>query len=122
MDPVQLVKDDVEAGIGRWLTADPEIDGAGFRLVDPFGADPQPMGDGSTVAVAWAYKGRHDGDVMGYRPTRRTVDLQGVTLVSRAGDEAQFSRFVDWVGGLSQIGVGLFNRPIRDARADAGLE
>jgi hypothetical protein len=122
VDPVQLVKDDVEAGIGSWLKANADIENAGFRLVDPFGGDPQPMGDGRTVAVAWAYKGRHEGEIMGYRPTRRTIDLHGVTLVSEANGEPQFSRFVDWMGGLAALGVGLYNRPIRDSRADAGLE
>ena len=121
MDPVQLVQEDVEAGIGSWLNAESaEGGGGGFRLVDPFGGEPQPLGDGRTIAVAWAYKGRHEGEIMGYRPTRRTIDLHGVTLVTGDGADARFSRFVDWMGGLSQLGIGLYNRPIRDSAADAG--
>lgn len=118
-EAVRLVEQDVRDGIGAWL--EPSSEGHGFRVVDPFGGDPGPIGSGEgVVAVPWAWRGTHTGALMGYRPTRKVVDLQGVTLVRVEGGEPQLSRFVDWVGGLAQIGVGLANRPVRDAAPDAG--
>jgi hypothetical protein len=107
---------DVEVGIGEWLRADEDIDGAGFRLLEPFDreADQLRNAETGTVVIPWAWVGRHDGDVMGFTPTGRVIDVHGVTLVRDTEDGPKYSRFVDWVSALGQMGVGLFSRPIID--------
>lgn len=41
-EALALVREDVERGMGGWLNADAEIDGAGFRLLEPFDAEGVP--------------------------------------------------------------------------------
>ncbi|MGH9275341.1 MAG: hypothetical protein ACRDZU_11905 [Acidimicrobiales bacterium] len=118
-DPIEalaLVRDDVERGMGDWLRADEEIDGAGFRLLEPFDVEDVPINSAQTgtVVIPWAWVGRHDGDVMGFTPTGRVIDLHGVTIVRDTDDGPRYSRFVDWVSALGQMGVGLFSRPVID--------
>jgi hypothetical protein len=115
-EALALVRDDVERGMGAWLLADDEIDGAGFRLLEPFDSEEVPINSTQTgtVVIPWAWRGRHDGDVMGFAPTGRVIDVHGVTLVRDTDDGPTYSRFVDWVSALGQMGVGLFSRPIVD--------
>ena len=102
--------------MGEWLRADDEVDGAGFRLLEPFDREEVPINSSQTgtVVIPWAWRGRHDGDVMGFAPTGRVVDVHGVTLVRDTDDGPKYSRFVDWISALAQMGVGLFSRPVID--------
>lgn len=127
-EAVEAVARDVAEAIGAWLTPDPELDRAGFRLLEPFESDGEALAspDQATVAVPWAWVGRHvrdeahaEGphptDVMGFLATDQAVELRGVTLVRGESGDLRFSRFVDWTSALADIGVGLFTRPVTDA-------
>ena len=118
-----LVRRDVEEGIGSWLLADESVEGAGFRLLEDLGLEDGHLtnSDAGTVAIPWGYRGRHERDVMGLLPTGRIIDIKGVTLVHETSDGPRFSRFVDWIGALGQMGVGLFSRPVLDDPPNAGL-
>lgn len=118
-EALALVRDDVERGMGEWLRADTGIDGSGFRLLEPFDAEEVPINSTQTgtVVIPWAWLGRHDGDVMGVTPTGRVIEVHGVTLVRDTDDGPRYSRFVDWVSALGQMGVGLFSRPVIDEGA-----
>jgi hypothetical protein len=121
-EAVNMVQRDVEQGIGAWLVPADDVDGAGFRVQARFERDGGRLGNGDTgtTAVPWAFRGRHEYDVMGFLPTGRVVDVQGVTIVHETPDGPQFARFVDWVGALSQMGVSLFTRPVLDDPPRAG--
>lgn len=123
-EALDLVRKDVELGIGQWLTALADIESAGFRILEPFDREPAPLmcAESGTVVVPWAWVGRHDADVMGYLPTGRTIEVRGVTLVRDTDDGPAFSRFVDWVGALAEMGVGIASRPITDDPRSAGID
>ena len=121
-EAIDLVRRDVEQGIGSWLIADDDVEGAGFRIQERFERDGGLLGneDTGTNAVPWAFRGRHDRDVMGFLPTGRIIDVEGVTIIHETDDGERYARFVDWVGALAQMGVGLFNRPVLDDPPNAG--
>jgi len=108
----ELVRQDVEQGIGGWLNSAADVDLAGFRVLEPFVGDPISNAETGTVAVPWAWVGRHEGEVMGYLPTGNVVEVRGISVVRDTDDGPAFSRFVDWVGVLAQIGVSFTTRPI----------
>lgn len=127
-EAVEAVERDVTEAIGAWLMPDPELDRPGFRLLEPFESDGEGLTspDQATVAVPWAWVGRHASDaatpegthptdLMGFLATDRAVELRGVTLVRGESGDLRFSRFVDWTSALADIGVGIFTRPITDA-------
>lgn len=122
-EALELVIEDVTRGIGEWLRADDDIPGSGFRLLEPFERDAEQLrnAETGTVVVPWGWTGRHDGDVMGVTPTGRIIDIHGVTLVRDTEQGPQFSRFVDWISALGQMGVGLFSRPVIDDGAPPDL-
>jgi hypothetical protein len=116
-DALELVAQDVQEGMGRWLRADDDsIERAGFRVLEPFDVEREGIRgpETGTVAVPWAWVGRHEEDVMGFAPTGQVVELRGVTLVRDTEAGPAFSRFVDWVSALGQMGVGLWTRPVVD--------
>ncbi|MFZ6005134.1 MAG: hypothetical protein ACOYXM_14505 [Actinomycetota bacterium] len=116
LDAHDLVRQDVERGIGEWLRADDEVDSPGFRLLEPFDdpSDPLVSPNTGTVAVPWAWVGRHVHDVMGYLPTDRVIEVRGVTIVRDTESGPAFSRFVDWVSALAQMGVVVSSRAVTD--------
>jgi hypothetical protein len=127
-EAIEAVREDVTTAIAAWLTPATGLDRAGFRVLEPFEAEGGALAspDGATVAVPWAWVGRHarsdaeldaahPADVMGFLATDRVVELRGVTLVRREGDELRFSRFVDWTSALADLGIGIFSRPVIDA-------
>lgn len=115
-EALAMVEEDVKNGMGDWLRAADEVEGAGFRLLEPFDREEVPINSSQTgtVVIPWAWRGRHDGDVMGFAPTGRVVDVHGVTLVRDTDDGPKYSRFVDWTSVLAQMGVGLFSRAVLD--------
>jgi hypothetical protein len=115
-EALQLVRDDVTEGIGRWLLSSDDLQNAGFRVLEPFDDEPEPVRSPATgtVVVPWAWVGRHEEDVMGYLPTHQVVELRGVTLVRDTPDGPGFTRFVDWVSALAQMGITMATRPIED--------
>jgi hypothetical protein len=125
----ELVRQDVEIGFGSWLRSDADVDRAGFRILEPFDAETEPImnHESGTVVIPWAWVGRHEAvesdddggphppaDAMGYLPTGRVVEVRGVTLVRDTEDGPAFSRFVDWVSALADIGVVVSPRPVTD--------
>lgn len=122
-EALELVQRDVERGVGEWLSPD-DVDGAGFRVLEPFDREPNPIAapDGGPVAIPWAWVGRHTGDVMGYLPTGQIVEVRGVTLVRDTEKGPAFSRFIDWVGALGDMGVTVFTRPVTDEGPPPDLE
>jgi hypothetical protein len=133
-EAVDGVRRDVTAAIGEWLVPDTSLDRGGFRVLDPFDAALAREADGealatpdqTTVAVPWAWVGRHvrtarsldtphPTDLMGMLATDRVVELRGVTLVRGEGDDLRFSRFIDWTSALAELGIGIFSRPVTDA-------
>ena len=118
----ELVQRDVEAGIGSWLVAADDIDRRGFRVLEPFDDESAPLqNDGGTVVVPWAWVGRHEAEAMGFRPTGLTIEVRGVTIVSDADGGPTFSRFVDWVSALADMGVSLSTRGVLDDPQSAGV-
>jgi len=109
-EALELVQRDVEQGVGEWLSPD-NVDNAGFRVLEPFDREPNPIAapDGGPVAIPWAWVGRHTGDVMGYLPTGQIVEVRDTEK------GPAFSRFIDWVGALGDMGVTVFTRPVTDA-------
>ena len=101
---VALAREDVDAGVGRWLpaTADLEMDLSG------------PVGDSAFIAVRWVHRGTNTGaddPFLGLAPTGDLVEVHGVTLVEDRGDaEPVFHRFVDWVGVFDQLGMAVGGR------------
>lgn len=120
-EALAMVEEDIRTGIGEWLRAHDDIPGAGFRLLEPFDNEEVPINSAqtNTVVIPWAWRGRHDADVMGFAPTGRIVDLHGVTLVRDTDTGPGFSRFVDWTSALAQMGVGLFSRAVIDEEPPA---
>ena len=59
-------------------------------------------------AVAWRSHFVHNEPILGQLPTGQPVEITGCTLVAGPSenlDEATFTRFVDWVSVMAQIGV-----------------
>lgn len=101
---VALAREDIEAGVGRWLPAssDLEVSLAG------------PVGDSAFTAVRWVHRGTNTGvddPFLGLAPTGDEVEVHGVTLVEDGGEGgAVFHRFVDWVGVFDQLGMAVGGR------------
>jgi hypothetical protein len=116
-EAIELVARDVESGMGEWLRADVDsLERAGFRVLEEFARDENGIrgAESGTVAVPWAWVGRHDADVMGFAPTGRVIELRGVTMVRDTEDGPAFTRFVDWITALGQMGISLWTRPVVD--------
>ena len=66
----------------------------------------QQFAEGDLVATRYTIRGRHDGELMGARPTGRDVAFTGIT-VSRCHDGriAEEWELVDTMGLLRQIGA-----------------
>lgn len=105
---IELVRQDVAAGVGNWLpeVADLEVALAGN------------VGDSAFVAVRWVHSGRNekaprgsDDPFVGLARDGTGIEVHGVTLVEDCGAEVPlFHRFVDWVGVYDQLGVALSGR------------
>jgi hypothetical protein len=115
-EALELVMDDVERGMRAWLSVDDDLEASGFRLLEPFDREPDQFrnDETGTAVIVWAYRGRHAGDIMGIVPTGRIIDVHGVTIVRDTEEGPRYSRFVDWITALGEMGVGLFSRPIID--------
>jgi steroid delta-isomerase-like uncharacterized protein len=58
------------------------------------------------VAYRWTYRGTHDGDLLGIAPTRREVQLWGVTFLRfENGKVAEQWNGWDMLGLMQQLGV-----------------
>jgi hypothetical protein len=119
---LELVREDVTQGLTAWL--EPQSNDQGFAVLRRDEDDlshllSSALGD---VAVPWTWTGVHRGidgdddrDVMGYRPTGKTIAVRGVTIVSDRDGETTFARFVDWVSALAEIGIPLAAQPVDQA-------
>ncbi len=76
-----------------------------FDLVAPFG-DFLPIedDDANVTVVPWIWRGRHEGPFFEARPTGNLVEVTGVTMVTRKGDDFVYHRIVDWQTLYRQIG------------------
>ncbi len=63
-------------------------------------------GDGSMVMARWTGSGTHSGELMGIAPTRRNVNVSGLTLFRIHGNRiAESWNNWDTLGMLQQLGV-----------------
>jgi hypothetical protein len=70
------------------------------------------------VAVPWAYKGTHVDTFLGVAATGILITLRGATFVdTSAGSDKEhadswtYSRYIDYLGALHQLGVTATSRP-----------
>jgi hypothetical protein len=102
---VALVREDVMSGLREFFSAAPGFVPAGSP-------DDAPMTNGRQTAVAWEYHGRHNGTFQGIPATGRDVVIRGVTVVEQGGrGRVLFSRYVDWLDVMSQLGLSAIARP-----------
>lgn len=105
---IELVRQDVNAGVGSWLPAASDLEVT-------LGGN---VGDSAFVTVRWVHRGRNeaagegpDDPFIGLARDGAEVEVHGVTLVEDRGeDEPLFHRFVDWVGVYDQLGLAVSGR------------
>ena len=102
---VELVREDVERGVGRWLPADSPLE---------IGVSGE-LSDAAFTAVQWVHRGRNAGagsdPFIGLAPTGTEVEVHGVTLIEEIdGGPVLFRRYVDWVGVFDQLGLAVNGR------------
>lgn len=74
-----------------------------FEIAAPFGAA-LPIGDDDVTVVPWVWSGTHTGVFADIRPTGYDVEVTGVTLLRREGDDLFHHRIVDWHTLYRQMG------------------
>jgi steroid delta-isomerase-like uncharacterized protein len=64
------------------------------------------IAEGDKVAYRWAYRGTHQGELMGIAPTGKEVTITGITIdrISGGRIEEEWNNF-DQLGMLQQLGV-----------------
>ena len=68
----------------------------------------------SVVGVPWAFRGIHIADFLGVCKSGILVELLGATFVnasSQKEDDWTYSRYIDYLGALHQLGVSAVSRP-----------
>lgn len=101
---MQLVREDVMAGVGSWFPGsdDLEITLAGGVEGSPF------------TTIRWVHRGRNSSNrdpFIGLARTGIDVEVHGITLVEdRGAEEPLFHRYVDWVGVYDQLGLSVAGR------------
>lgn len=107
----ELVAADVQEGVGAIF----EATAGGLAALDTFGDLYEPIASSTHDVLPWMWEGRHVAPLAGIPPTGTVVQVRGVTIVDRAGEEARFHRFVDWLGVFQQLGASLVTRPAVEA-------
>jgi hypothetical protein len=106
---VQLVREDVAGGVGRWLPPDEGVE----LEIGVTGEATGPEGTPFTT-VQWVHRGRNQGDddpFIGLARNGVELEVHGVTLVEdRGADDPLFHRYVDWVGTFDQLGLAVSAR------------
>jgi len=86
----------IRRSLGRYLQAFPDLH---------FSTD-QVVIDRDRLVVSWIARGTHRGTLMNIPPTGRTIEVQGMTLVTVQGDQIARSQSVwDLAGMLRAIGL-----------------
>jgi steroid delta-isomerase-like uncharacterized protein len=68
------------------------------------------IAEGDRVAARWTTRGAHDGDLLGFAPTGKPVELTGISFFTvRCGKVVEFQTEMDAAGLLEQVGA-----PVRD--------
>ena len=68
----------------------------------------------SVAAVPWVFRGRHIDEFLGVCATGILVELRGTTYVDASSDNEadwKYSRYIDYLGALHQLGVTAVSRP-----------
>jgi hypothetical protein len=108
------VQTDVEAGFSQIFRPGPH---GGFAIeLNGKKLEPQELvvSSNSVVGVPWVFTGEHVYDFLGVCPTGIVVALRGGTFVdvsSGGQDTWTYSRFIDYLGALHQLGVTAVSRP-----------
>ncbi|HSM64733.1 MAG TPA: hypothetical protein VK860_00365 [Ilumatobacteraceae bacterium] len=102
------VRDDIVSGLSEWFEELPD----GFRLRSDLHTHGTIRNERVT-AVVWRYETRPRPEAWGVAAGRR-IFVHGATFVDESGDEARFSRYVDWHGVFSDLGVSAAGRIVRE--------
>ena len=143
-DAERIVRADLAQGMEGFLSIhDENSHGFAIQAQFEREADGGLSSAAGSIAIPWSYRGVHDlprdgdddaldadpereqqkarlrrifppHDKMGFVFTGREVEVQGVTIVHEHNGPVEVSRFVDWVGAMAQIGIGLMKRPVLD--------
>jgi hypothetical protein len=122
---IELVRDDVERGLGSIFTAVTDEEGDGFFLPGRF-VDTDNITSGDLSTLVWAFRCQHVDWFQGIPPSGTVLTVRGATVVDTANDEPEFHRYIDWLSVLSQLGYGIYPRKLveeidRDAMNDPKL-
>jgi hypothetical protein len=128
-DVVDIVRLDILAGLaGLDADGNPIGDaaskaGAGRpiflpRSDDSFEGRPLTERGADIEVVEWVYRCTHGGNFPGIQQTNRDLDIEGVTIVERANEDAPLRRYVDWSRVMAQLGVSATFRPAVDTLSD----
>jgi hypothetical protein len=108
------VRDDVVDGLASWF--EPDVDGFNLRH-DLHGHGVAAVANEGVAAVAWRYSASPLESVWGVA-ARRPISIDGATFVAAGatGERAdqQFSRYIDWHGVFTQLGVAAAGRVVLD--------
>jgi steroid delta-isomerase-like uncharacterized protein len=86
--------------IGGFVTALPDLEWTFDDVI----------AEGERVAARWTTRGTHDGDLLGFAPTGKSVEFTGISFFTvRCGNVIEFQTEMDAAGLLEQVGA-----PVRD--------
>jgi hypothetical protein len=109
------VGDDVTSFFSRYLR--PAGPHGGFAIeLNGVEIDPRELvvSSNSVVGIPWAFRGIHINDFLGVCKSGILVELLGATFVDMSsGKEPDwtYSRYIDYLGALHQLGVTAVSRP-----------
>lgn len=79
--------------------------GDGFSVPEEL-AGVAPMQTDDASVFPWRWRGLHRGPFFEVRPTGHRVDVVGVTIVTKGGEDGlNFHRIVDWLTLYRQLGL-----------------
>ena len=106
------VRADIIQGLDEWFKSDSN----GFLLRSDLHTDGD-ISNGRVSAVVWRYVASPRPEVWGVA-ARGPIHVDGATFVDNGGSDdpsrQQFSRYIDWHGVFSQLGVAAAGRVVDD--------
>jgi len=112
---VGIAEKDVVEGFQAML--EPVSDDRSFDVVLPdsdLPVDQVVTASDQVIAVPWVFHARHVGSFLGVPATYQPVDLAGTTFITKPGDDESewtYTRYIDFLGALNQMGVSVVTRP-----------
>jgi steroid delta-isomerase-like uncharacterized protein len=94
--PEERTPEEVKRFVGLYRSAFPDL----HTTVE------DTISEGETVAYRWTARGTHEGELMGIAPTRREVEIIGITIARFADGKIveEWNQF-DQLGMLQQVGA-----------------